>query len=241
MPTKVIQHPDAGSHNVTSSQMDLERVFRVAGDVNEMTCKTAVDSVTGLAVPQHGSSHADNPDLIVTDVSSDPVGIAPGYGRVFDVRVRWIAPYGGDTIDPINPNNTRYQWDFEEESETIDQDIYGRPFVNAAYDPVMGGYQLQRQIIVLRVWRQEPVFDVTTLYQANGRVNSQELTVLGETVPKNSMVLWSYKPTTVRRIGQTGPVDVEMLFKFKEPRSDDDEPWQAQFQNVGYNGFTGTN
>ena len=104
----------------------------------------------------------------------------------------------------------------------------------------MGGYQLQRQIIVLRVWRQEPVFDVTSLYQANGRVNSHELSVLGETVPIESMVLWSYRPTTVRRIGQTGPVDTEMLFKFREPISDDDKPWQAHFQNVGYNGFTGT-
>jgi len=32
-------------------------------------------------------------------------------------------------------------------------------------------------------------------------------------------------------------VKVEYLFKFKQPRGELDEPWQAQFQNVGYNGY----
>jgi hypothetical protein len=238
MPTKVCRSDtNVGNFSISTSQMRLEWVYKVAGDFNELTCRTAVDDTTGLAVPLLDSEHPLNANLIVSDIAVDRVGYSPAYGPVFEVRVTWSTSV--NSYD-IGPTYTRYMWDFEEETETVDSDVNGRAFVNTAFDPVTGGFQCVKQILVLRVWRQEPVFDVARAYQSQGRVNSDEMAVLGQTFPKGSMLLWSYRPTQPLRVGQTGPIETELLFKFKEPKTEDDEPWQAQMRNVGFNGY-GTN
>ena len=240
MPTKVIRSDtDTGSFSVSPEKMTLEWVYKVAGNFNEYTCRTAIDDTTGLTIPTLDSPHTQNDQLLVTDITANRIAYAPGFGPVHEVRVTWVASVsnGGDLL----PTYTEYQWDFEEENETVDHDVNGRAFVNTVYDPIRGGYQITRQIPVLKVWRQEPVFDVARAYQTSGRVNQNDMAVLGYTVPKGSMILWSYRTQQPLRVGTTGPIKTELTFKFKEPKSDSDEPWQARLANVGFNGFGASN
>lgn len=240
MPTKVIRSSiDAGAFSLTGERQWLEWVYKVAGDFDEVTCLTAVDDVTGLSIPAVDDPHASNPDLLVTELSPRRVDYSPAYGPVFEITVRWESAVGGG-VDPLEAA-AEYQWDFEEETETIDYDLQGRAFVNVNYDPIRGGYQLPQPLLVLKVWRREPVFDVTRAIQTQKRVNEEPIVVLGETIPKECMILWSYRQATPLRVGQSGPVRTELLFKFKEPKSEDDRPWQAILNNVGFNGFSTAN
>jgi|GEM_PF-3402054 len=214
---------------------EVIRQFQVIGPTDEYAALSAIDSTTGLAVPQRsifgGDVLPENTYLRVFTRNVVWADYAAQLGDVWTVRITYRAP----TFD-IVAESVEWLWDQQVINRAVSSDLDGNPFLNTAGDPLIGTHNREIMSPVLRFFF-NGTFDITLAYQIVSRVNSDDLTLFSgtpgaKTVPADSMRCLYYKPMGPQRsTDQT--VRMEVAFDFM----DGYKPWQLHASNAGFNGW----
>lgn len=197
---------------------------------------TAVDTRTGLAVPQDGESHPANGMMVVTgrDVSSP----GPLLYRV-SVQYSMQAPDAGEGSDGADNSSIEAWTEDGNETIVIDRDIKANAILNAASDPPeqLPTRDLATQTLCFK--RREALFDNQWALSMRNTVNSGDIRICGFFIPKGHgriLTLGIAEPFKVSRQGWLW-VLYRILTRPLDPENPIGNAFPIRFQNAGYNGF----
>lgn len=230
--TRVIPVASRGDNYTTSGgRWQLTENYVVEGPEHSTSVFNATDTASGLRLPRHNSTHPQSPALIFNANDGLSISFASlgEYGPIWDVSVTYNSNVWSD---PENGPTIRWRWDEAVESQDVAWDVANNALVNTAGDPITGGIPDEVYNHTLMVSREEPLFSPAFASQYRGRVNAAALSVLGFTIPAETMRCTSIKPEG-EQTPQSSTVTVVYQFLFK----DGTRPHDPRVADVGFRGW----
>jgi hypothetical protein len=213
------------------------RVFTVAGTgatvVTDETAKTAVDSVSGLAVPLIGNQYSASWTwLCCNDVTAHLVSLN---------LVEVVCSYGsGQFFAPVAPLNEPeiIQWGQTTYTEETDRDADANPILNLC-GSVLTGCKQTYYIDSLSITRNISAFDLSVARTYRNTVNSADLTIYtagtGVLIPAGYMRCVSILPTKPYKV-LDAYVPVCATFEIADSNALAN-PFQWRLINSGYEAY----
>jgi hypothetical protein len=209
------------------------RVFTVQGTggtvVTEETALSAVDSVTGRAIPIIGNQYsATAPYLCCNDVTPRRISLN---------LVEVVCSYGyGQYFPPVAPllEPEIVQWGYTTVTEEVDHDIDGVPIQNTA-GSIMTGARQTYYLDTLTITKNVSAFDLSLSRQYRNTVNAASLTIytanIGVVIPAGYMRCASIVPSRAYKIADAY-VPVAASFEIADANMLP-HPFQWRFINTG--------
>lgn len=218
------------------SPYTAERSFTVTGTSDPDEALSAVDTVTGLAIPQANEPIRPNSPLLC----SGPKFSGRPSPDFFKVRCDYAIPKDGQWPTELSPlaMPPSVAWGHGEIMLPTDIDLDGRPIINAAASPFSPP---SRRVTFKQftIFQNEPFFNFAKSEFYENSVNKTLVNLGGGiVVPANKLRCASIIP--VDRYYFTQALYVQIAYNFELIMSDalGPHPWQHCFLNAGRNGWT---
>jgi hypothetical protein len=216
------------------------REFTVAGASTEAIALTAVDPVSGLAIPKEKDGHVANVTRILCLGPEVKECVGTDY---WTIGCNYQASDTGGTGSPDHTDDpllepAEIQWDHAEVSEAVDRDVIGRPILNSAGLPFEAQPSRDTPFKKFTIVKNFPFFDLTLCATYDNTVNSAAISLgMGISAAEQHLRCVSIIPAAPYRATATF-VPVAFSFELVALNTLGLYPFQHRIMDVGREGWT---